>query len=177
MFGGNDIKLIVLDVDGVLTDGKIGIGSDGTEMKSFHVKDGMGISLAKYTGIKIALISGRSSEAVSIRAKELKIDFVFQGISDKKPVLDELLANLGTDFSHVCSIGDDINDLPILLSSALSFAPEDAVEYVKNNVSYVTSVRGGNGAVREMMDFILKRQTDYETLVKNYLAGSYDFVQ
>ncbi|MDR7239966.1 KdsC family phosphatase [Neobacillus drentensis] len=173
----NKIKLIILDVDGVLTDGKITVGTDGMEIKSFHVKDGMGISLAKYYGIKFAIITGRRSEAVSIRAKELNIDYVYQGVSDKKAILNELLTNLNMNYRHVCSIGDDLNDLPILLNSAISFAPQDAVDYVKKNVSHVTDASGGEGAVREMIDMILKNATDYDILVKNYLDNKLELTQ
>ncbi|MGE8204584.1 KdsC family phosphatase [Heyndrickxia sp. NPDC080065] len=171
------IKLIILDVDGVLTDGKITIGSDGIEMKSFHVKDGMGISLAKYYGIKFAMITGRRSEAVLNRARELKIDYVYQGVSDKKAVFDKLLIDLNLDYCHVCTIGDDLNDLPVIQHSALSFAPHDAVEFVKKNVTYITNAKGGEGAVREMIDFILKSETDYDLLVKNYLDVKYELTQ
>ncbi|EKN69384.1 YrbI family phosphatase [Neobacillus bataviensis LMG 21833] len=172
-----DIKLIILDVDGVLTDGKITIGSNDIEMKSFNVKDGMGISLAKYHGIEFAIITGRNSYAVSKRAQELNIDYVFQGVSDKKAVFDNLLTSLEIDYRNVCSIGDDINDLPIILNSSITFAPQDAVEFVKKKVAHVTSARGGEGAVREMIDFILERQTDYNTLVNNYLAQKYELIQ
>ena len=108
----NQVKLIVLDVDGVLTDGKIMIDSRGVEIKAFSVKDGMGICLAKFYGIKFAIISGRFSEAVDIRAKELQIDFLYQGVMDKNAKLEELLERLKIDYRNVCIIGDDLNDLP-----------------------------------------------------------------
>ncbi|RKJ25100.1 HAD family hydrolase, partial [Butyricicoccus sp. 1XD8-22] len=109
-----NIKLIILDVDGVLTDGNITIGSNGTEFKSFNVKDGMGISLAKFYGIKFAIITGRRSEVVKIRAEELNIDYLFEGIHNKFEVFLELLNSTGLSSEDVAFIGDDINDLAIL---------------------------------------------------------------
>ncbi|MBU5210412.1 KdsC family phosphatase [Heyndrickxia oleronia] len=165
----NQVKLIVLDVDGVLTDGKIMIDSRGVEIKAFSVKDGMGICLAKFYGIKFAIISGRFSEAVDIRAKELQIDFLYQGVMDKNAKLEELLERLKIDYRNVCIIGDDLNDLPIILKSGLSFAPQDAAEQIKERVTHITSAKGGNGAVREMIEFILKSETDFDNLIENFL--------
>ena len=128
----NEIKLIVLDVDGVLTDGKLYIGNDGEEYKSFHTQDGMGISLARYAGIKFAIITGRTSMAVSKRAEELKIDFVYQGISEKIKALDELREKTGIQLNEICYVGDDINDLPILKIVGFPAAPNNAVPLVKN---------------------------------------------
>src|SRR6478752_9976985 len=108
-----NIKLIVLDVDGVLTDGSLYIGSNEVEYKQFNTQDGMGITLAYYAGLKTAIITGRKSEAVAKRAKELKINYVYQGISNKLEVLSELLIELGLTVDEICYMGDDINDLPI----------------------------------------------------------------
>ncbi|MEH7461447.1 HAD hydrolase family protein [Bacillus thuringiensis] len=165
----NEIKLIILDVDGVLTDGKLLIGSNGNEYKCFNVKDGMGISLARYAGIKFAIITGRKSKAVTIRAEELGIDFVYQGISDKKEVLQEIIYLLNINRENICFMGDDINDYPIITEVGLSFAPNDAVDYIKEAVTHVTTNIGGHGAVREMIEVILKKQLDYTGLVKDYL--------
>ena len=123
----NNIKLIVLDVDGVLTDGKLLIGSNGVEFKTFHVKDGMGIGLARFYGIKIALITGRKSEAVRIRSKELNVDFLYEGISNKVPVLDEIISTLNIQLENVFYMGDDINDLSVIKLVGFSAAPKDAV--------------------------------------------------
>ena len=173
----NRIKLIVLDVDGVLTDGKLLIGSDGNEYKSFNVKDGMGISLARYAGIKFAIITGRKSKAVDIRAKELNIDYVYQGVSNKNEILDNLISLLGIKLEEVCYIGDDINDIPVIQKVGLSFAPSDALDLVKENVTYVTTSKGGEGAVREMIDIILKGQLDYKSLVNEYLNKKEEVLQ
>ncbi|OMP66112.1 KdsC family phosphatase [Domibacillus epiphyticus] len=171
------IKLIILDVDGVLTDGKLFIGSDGTEMKSFHVKDGMGISLAKYAGMQIAIISGRKSESVEIRSRELGIDYVYQGISDKLAVLRELMKKTKLNRQQICYMGDDLNDTIIAKNVGHSFAPSDAAAYLKKRVDSVTNASGGNGAVREMIEVILHAQHDYEKLVEGYLHQKSKVVQ
>lgn len=165
------IKLIVLDVDGVLTDGKLFIGTDGTEYKAFHCQDGLGITLAKYAGIRFAIITGRKSPAVAIRAKELGIDFIYQGVSAKLEKLDELLAQLGFTYKEVCYIGDDLNDLPILERVGFSAAPNDAVPFVKSKVDFVSQRPGGGGAVREVIDRLLVDLHDYDALVDAFLAG------
>jgi 3-deoxy-D-manno-octulosonate 8-phosphate phosphatase (KDO 8-P phosphatase) len=167
----NNIKLIVLDVDGVLTDGILYIGSNGEEYKGFHTQDGMGISLAHYAGLKTAIISGRNSKAVSKRARELKVNYVYQGITDKVQVLNELLNHFGLHPKEVCYMGDDLNDLPILNLVGLSFAPANATTLVKENVDYVTERSGGYGAVREMIEYILKKQYNFEKLVNDFING------
>jgi 3-deoxy-D-manno-octulosonate 8-phosphate phosphatase (KDO 8-P phosphatase) len=167
----NQIKLIVLDVDGVLTDGKLYIGSDGEEYKSFHTQDGMGISLARYTGIKFAIITGRKSMAVSKRAEELKIDFVYQGISEKIKVLEEIIEKTGIQLNEICYVGDDINDLPILRIVGFPCAPQNAVPLVKKTVRFVASSNGGEGAVREIIEEILQKQRNYDQLIEDFLAG------
>ncbi|WKB37177.1 HAD hydrolase family protein [Terrilactibacillus sp. S3-3] len=164
------IKLIVLDVDGVLTNGQLFIGTDGTEYKSFHCQDGLGITLAKYAGIKFAIITGRKSRAVSIRAEELGIDFIYQGVNAKLEKLDELLAELGYNYKEVCYIGDDLNDLPILERIGFSAAPSNAVPFVKSRVDFVTERPGGSGAVREVIDRLLVDLHDYDALVSGFIA-------
>ncbi|MBX9974041.1 HAD family hydrolase [Cytobacillus firmus] len=164
----NRIKLIVLDVDGVLTDGSLYIGSDETEYKQFNAQDGMGISLAHCAGILTAIISGRSSESVIKRAEELNINFIYQGIRKKIDIFDQLLKTLGLNTNEVCYMGDDINDLPIINIIDMSFAPANAAEIVKERVKYVTKNKGGNGAVREMIETILRRQTNFYQLVNDY---------
>jgi 3-deoxy-D-manno-octulosonate 8-phosphate phosphatase (KDO 8-P phosphatase) len=163
------IKLIVLDVDGVLTDGKLFIGSNGVEFKSFHVKDGMGIDLARFYGIKVAIISGRKSESVQIRSEELNIDLLYQGITSKEEVLYEMVTSLNINLKNVFYMGDDLNDLPVFRLVGYSAAPNDAVDIVKRSVDFVSNFNGGNGAVREAIERILFEQTDYNILVGNYL--------
>ncbi|MEN1969990.1 HAD-IIIA family hydrolase [Lentibacillus sp. N15] len=164
------IKLIVLDVDGVLTDGKLFIGSDGVEYKSFHVKDGMGISLARYYGMKVALITGRKSEAVNIRSKELHVDFLYEGTTNKEKALDEIMTALHITSENVFYMGDDINDLSVIKFVGFSAAPKDAVEMVKRSADFVSNFAGGHGAVREAIDVVLSRQVDYDSLIENYLS-------
>jgi len=171
------IKLIVLDVDGVLTDGKLYIGSDGNETKAFHTQDGMGLSLARYTGIKLAIISGRASEAVTKRAKELKFDYVYQGIHDKVDVLHDMINNEGISLEEVCYVGDDINDLPILQIVGFPAAPNNAVELVKQNVNFVSKANGGEGAVREIVEYILRETCDFNAILFEYLNGKVKITQ
>ncbi|WP_243557317.1 KdsC family phosphatase [Priestia megaterium] len=171
------IKLIVLDVDGVLTDGSLYIGSNQVEYKRFNTQDGMGITLAHYAGLKTAIITGRKSEAVTKRAAELKINYVYQGISNKLEVLSELLIELGLTVDEICYMGDDINDLPILKTVGISFAPDNAVELVKESVDNVTKHSGGNGAVREMIEVILQQQTNFEELVHEFIYGKNKVIQ
>jgi 3-deoxy-D-manno-octulosonate 8-phosphate phosphatase (KDO 8-P phosphatase) len=172
-----DIKLIVLDVDGVLTDGKLYIGSDGEEYKAFNTQDGMGISLARYTGIKTAIITGRKSYAVTKRANELRIDYLYQGIHDKIDVLWEIKDDLGIDLEQICYIGDDINDLPIMKEVGLPCAPNNAVPIVKKIAKYVANENGGEGAVRGIIDQILSVQENYQLLIEDYLAGKVRVIQ
>ena len=171
------VKLIILDVDGVLTDGKLIIGSDGTEYKEFNVKDGMGISLARYAGIKTAIITGRTSKAVEIRAEELKINHLYQGIHNKKDILDLLLNQENLKYNEVAFIGDDINDLGIIELVGLSFAPNDAVNYVKNKVNHVLNSNGGHGAVREMVEHILEKQNALQQILEDYLKDKCNLSQ
>ncbi|WP_079478044.1 KdsC family phosphatase [Halobacillus salinus] len=166
-----NVKLIVLDVDGVLTDGKLYIGSDQVEYKPFHTKDGMGISLARYAGIKTAIITGRKSPSVEKRAGELKIDYVYQGIHHKQQVLDEILESLNMTMDDVCYVGDDINDLPVLRKAGFACAPNNGVQIVKDNVNYIAEADGGEGAVREIIEAILQSKRDLNELIEEYLAG------
>ncbi len=177
MMPHTNIKLIALDVDGVLTDGKLHIGSDGVELKSFHVKDGMGISLAHYHGIKIALITVRKSEAVNIRSKELNVDFLYEGITDKVKALKEIITSLQISYNEVFYMGDDINDLPVIQQVGFSASPKDAVELVKNAVDYVSDYSGGDGAVRDAIEFVLRQQIDYENFVDHYLNEKIETTQ
>ncbi|QGQ48175.1 KdsC family phosphatase [Metabacillus sediminilitoris] len=172
-----NIKLIVFDVDGVLTDGKLYIGSDREEYKAFHTQDGMGISLAHYAGIKTAIITGRTSESVLKRSEELKINYVHQGIHDKLEVMEQIMKDLDITLEEVCYVGDDINDLPILQVVGFSAAPSNAVPIVKQHVQYISQETGGNGAVREIIDHILNQMGDYSALLTDYLQGKFKITQ
>jgi 3-deoxy-D-manno-octulosonate 8-phosphate phosphatase (KDO 8-P phosphatase) len=149
------IKLIVLDVDGCLTDGKIIYTSDGGEIKSFNVKDGLAISSWIKIGNHAAIITGRNSTIVQKRADELGIKHLFQGVKDKEKVLNELIDSLGFKYYEVGAIGDDLNDYKMLRSVGRSFTPKDAVKEVRELVDTVLTCNGGEGAIREMIDILV----------------------
>ena len=148
--------MVIMDVDGVLTDGRIIYGSDGTEYKCFHVHDGYGIFRAREKGLKLAIVSGRTSKVTSLRAKKLEIDEAYQGVDDKVRVSDKIKKKHKLRNDEICFIGDDEFDLPLLLQVGFSCAPRDAVTSVRQQVDYVTKTAGGRGAVREVLDLILR---------------------
>lgn len=149
------IKLFITDVDGVMTDGSLILGNNGEEFKSFNSQDGMGLKLLQRSGVKTAIITGRSSQIVENRADELNIKEVHQGIKNKLNIFKHLLEKFGLDSSEVSYIGDDINDLSVLKRVGLSFTVQNGVDKVKNEVDYVSKKRGGNGALREIIEIIL----------------------
>lgn len=149
------IKLLILDVDGCLTDGKIIYSSDGSEIKNFNVKDGLAISSWIKMGYQAAIITGRESEIVAKRAKELGISHLFQGVKDKESVLQELLERLNLKQYEVGAIGDDLNDYKMLHSVGRSFAPKDGAKEIRELVDTVLTSKGGDGAVREMIDILI----------------------
>lgn len=163
-----NIKLLIMDVDGVLTDGKINYTSSGEEIKSFHVRDGLGIKIAKKYGIELAIISARYSKGTEIRAKELGIDHVYQGHFEKLDVYNELKKKLGISDENISFIGDDLNDIPILKRVALPATVADAPDVVKRFAQIVTPQTGGNGAVRHLIEIILKRNVKWEEIVNSY---------
>lgn len=148
------IELLVLDVDGCLSDGKITYTSSGEELKSFNVKDGLGITSWIALGKKVAIITGRESSIVQKRAKELKITYLYQGIKNKKKVLEEILKKEGLTWENVAAIGDDMNDLSMLKMIENSYTPNDSA--IKPHVAFTLSKNGGNGAVRQMIDKLIK---------------------
>ncbi|HVS63384.1 MAG TPA: HAD hydrolase family protein [Thermoanaerobaculia bacterium] len=154
------VRWLVLDVDGVLTDGRLYFGAEGEALKVFDVKDGFGIVLARRAGLSVALLSARDSPATAQRARELEVDRLLLGRRDKAAALDELLGELGLDGAEVAAIGDDLPDLEILERAALSFAPADAVAAVRAACDVVLEAPGGRGAVREMIDRLLGWRED-----------------
>ncbi|MDD3342948.1 MAG: HAD hydrolase family protein [Sulfurospirillaceae bacterium] len=153
------IELLVFDVDGCLTDGGIQYGnSDSEEFKTFHVKDGFAIVSWMKLGKKSAIITGRASRVVERRAKELGITHLYQDVKNKKNVLEKILEEEGLTFANVAAIGDDLNDLALLRSVGISFAPADAVKQVKDEVNVVLSKEGGKAAVREMIDIVMEHE-------------------
>ena len=152
------IKLIVMDVDGVLTDGRIIYSSDGVETKCFNVRDGHGIAVARMAGLAIAWISGRDSKVTTLRAKELGIEHVYQGKHDKLTVLAELTGKLGIAMESVLFMGDDVIDIPAMEACAIGIAPADAHPAVLASADWITTNKGGHGAVREVTDLVLSAQ-------------------
>lgn len=163
-----DIKLIVLDVDGTLTDGKIYIDSLGNEIKAFNVKDGMAIAQAIKYGIDCAIITGRNSEIVNKRANELGIKHIYQGIHNKKEQLDFILNDLNLDYSNCAYIGDDINDLEVMKQVKFSACPNDAAIEIIECSDYISRYNGGDGAVRDIIERILKKQELWNKIITKY---------
>ena len=149
------LKLLILDVDGVLTDGQILLTEQGEELKSFNAKDGHGLRMLMEEGIEVALISGRNSKAVDFRARDLGILEVHQGVRDKGPFCEKIIRQRNLRKDEVCCVGDDIPDLPLFQHSGISFAVSDASPVIKDLASYTTRQRGGHGAVREVCEVIL----------------------
>jgi len=150
------IKLLILDVDGVLTDGRITMNERGEEIKSFNVKDGLGLKIIMSAGIEVVLITGRKSMVVEHRAKELGIDEVWQGIKDKRALCKKIIGEKGLEKKEVCCIGDDLPDLAMFMEAGLRIAVADGVEEVREKADFVTDKKGGYGAVREACEWILK---------------------
>jgi len=164
------INWLILDVDGVLTDGSVILGPDGTEHKRFNLQDGHGIKLWKRAGGDVALLSGRASEATLSRAQQLDIKHVFQGFHYKLPVLQEFLEKQQIDPAHVAYVGDDLMDLPALRHVGFGVAVANAVDELKAQADYVTVRQGGAGAVREVIDLILKEAGKWAGLMERYLV-------
>lgn len=149
------IRMLVLDVDGVLTDGRLYFGPRGEALKLFHVRDGLGIQQVKKAGIEVAVISGRKSKMVDIRCRELGVEHVFQGAKDKVPVLEKLCARLKIESAQCACIGDDLPDIPVMRKVALAFAVADAHIEARHAAHVITKLPGGHGAVREVCDYLL----------------------
>ena len=159
------IELIVLDVDGTMTDSRITYSEEGDEIKSFNVKDGLAIASWRKLGKQVAIITGRSSKIVARRAQELHIEHFYQGVHNKREVLESLLEKLDLTMENVAAIGDDLNDLSMLRSANISFVPRDASAYVDKIATVVLDKKGGDGAVREMIEHLIIK----EGLEKKYL--------
>ena len=163
------IRLLLLDVDGVLTDGRILLHADGSESKQFSIRDGTGIVWARRAGITTGILSARHSGATAVRATQLGIQIVRQQSGDKLEMYNELLEQERLTNEDVAFMGDDVLDLPVLSSVGLSAAPADAVPEVCARVNWVSSRVGGDGAVRELVELILRAQGRWEDLVRSYL--------
>ena len=167
----NNIRLIILDVDGVLTDGGLYFDNQGQEYKAFNSQDGHGIRLLLENDIQVALITGRQSELLLHRANNLKLspDLIYQGYRDKLPAFEDLLQKTNLDKSQVAYIGDDVIDLPIMSQVGLSIAVKNANWFVKEHTDWICSKKGGHGAVREVCELLLDAQGKLDDLYHAYL--------
>ena len=163
------IKLLVLDVDGVMTDGSIYLDAEQELFKSFNAKDGMGISCAIRCGLQVAIITGRCSPIIRRRARELGIVEVCENVKEKRSALAELLQKYNLSLNETAYVGDDLNDLPVLTQVGLACAPADAVEEVKQVCHFVAEKKGGGGAVRQITECILNASGDWDKIVNSYL--------
>ncbi len=163
------IKLLVFDVDGCMTNGSITYSNDAEEYKSFNVKDGLAIASWIKMGQKCAIITGRSSKIVEKRAKELGISYLFQGVKSKIKILNEILESEKLTYENVAAIGDDLNDYGMLKCAGWSFTPKDGSHFVQEIADTILDAKGGDGAIREMIERILKKEDRVEELLKLWL--------
>ena len=163
------LKLLILDVDGVLTDGRLFFDDKGKEYKCFHARDGHGIKLLRQTGVEVAVISGRKSNSVALRMKSLGVEYVYQGHENKIAAFNDIIQALSIQPEQVAYVGDDLLDLPIMKRVGLSIAVNDANDPVKEYADWCAKTPGGQGAVREICDFIMQSQGTFESILKSYM--------
>jgi len=168
-----NIKMLILDVDGVMTDGRVIIDDSGREIKNFDVRDGHGIKLIQRYGIKVVLLTGRKSEVVLHRAHDLEIKEVYQKVFNKKEVFAKILLKNKLDCASVAFMGDDIIDIPVLKAAGFSAAVADALDVVKKSVDYITLNKGGRGAVREVCEMLLQAQGKWPEIAAKYEFTEY----
>lgn len=166
----NKIKLLILDCDGVMTDGSIIYDNNRVETKRFSAKDGLGMKLLSFTEIKLAIITGRKSEILKQRCDDLGIEHLYQNVRNKLMRTTLLLEELGLDWDNVAYMGDDWNDYPVIRKVGLSATPSDAFQDIKSMVDYIATRRGGRGAVREFIEHILREQGVYEATIKSFIT-------
>jgi YrbI family 3-deoxy-D-manno-octulosonate 8-phosphate phosphatase len=164
------IELLLSDVDGVLTDGRVVFDSQGIETKRFHVRDGLGIKLWQKAGHRFGLVSQRSSQVVKMRAGELGVEIVRQGTQDKLATVNEILAAFGLNLEQVCYIGDDLPDLPVVSAVGLGVSVADGAPELRQAADKVAVSKGGEGVVRETVEMILKAQRCWDSLIQVYLS-------
>jgi len=164
------IELILADVDGVLTDGRVVFDNQGIETKRFHIRDGMGIKLWQKAGYRFGVVTQRSSQIVKTRAAEMGVQIVRQGAGDKLATVGEILDELTLTPRQVCYIGDDLPDLPVLRTVGLAVAVADACTEVREAAQYVTTAEGGSGAVREAIEMVLRAQRRWDDVIRTYLT-------
>ncbi|MEX2468856.1 MAG: HAD hydrolase family protein [Pseudohongiellaceae bacterium] len=163
------VELLLLDVDGVLTDGRLYFSNSGEEMKAFSTLDGHGVKMLQKSGVRVGIITGRQSRLVQLRAAEMGVDLVLQGREDKLDAFNEVLTETGLQHAQVAYAGDDFPDLPVLLAAGLSFSVAGGHHDVRSRVHAVTDSHGGRGAVREITDFLLQAKGLYENLIPGSL--------
>lgn len=163
------IKLLIMDVDGVLTDGRIYITAQGEEIKAFHTLDGHGLKMLQKTGVQLAIITGRDAPSVKIRSDNLGIDFYRAGVSDKRAVFLELLELTNLKANQCAYIGDDVVDLPVMTQVGLAVAVPEAHQLVKQHAHYITGAGAGAGAVRELCETIMQAQSTLDAALGEYL--------
>ncbi|MDO9370994.1 MAG: 3-deoxy-manno-octulosonate-8-phosphatase KdsC [Gammaproteobacteria bacterium] len=163
------IKLVVFDVDGVLTDGSLYLGDDGQEYKAFHSRDGHGMKMLKRTGVQLAVITGRTSQVVTHRMTNLGVEHVYQGHLDKLPAFEALLAKLGIEAQQTAFVGDDVVDLPVMRRAGLAIAVQDAHPLVKAHAHWQTPSAGGRGAARDVCELIMEAQGHLDAELQRYL--------
>jgi len=165
-----NIKLVIFDVDGVLTDGRLFYGDDGQEYKAFHSRDGHGMKMLQETGVYIGIITGRISDVVTHRMKNLNVEHVYQGKLEKLPVYEELRKKLGLSSEQVAFVGDDVVDLPIMVRVGLAITVPNGHELVKKHAHWITTQPAGAGAAREICELIMKAQGNYDTKMLQYIS-------
>jgi 3-deoxy-D-manno-octulosonate 8-phosphate phosphatase (KDO 8-P phosphatase) len=163
------LKLLILDVDGVLTDGRLFFDDNGKEYKCFHARDGHGIKLLRQSGVEVAVISGRKSNSVAIRMQTLGVQLVYQGHENKRAAFTEILQHLNLSPKQVAHVGDDVLDLPIMVQAGFGVAVADAHFAVKQRADWCTQIAGGQGAVREVCDLIMQVQGTFDVMLQTYL--------
>ena len=168
------IRLIALDVDGVLTDGTLLYGAGGQELKGFNTQDGLGLTAARKQVLSIAIITGRTSAIVEWRAHELQVDYLYMGCRNKTVALQDICQRMGIGLEQVAYMGDDLNDLGPLTIVGLAMAPHNACDDVKSIAHLVTATSGGHGAVREAVEYILKGQGSWSAVLASYREEDYE---
>ena len=166
------IKLLLMDCDGVLTDGRIWLFENGEEQKGFHTRDGLGTALLHRAGLRSGIISGRTSSAVERRARTLGMSFIVQGHENKVQAFADILTQANVTNAEVAYIGDDLNDIPLMVQSGLGVAVADAAPETRERAHYVTKALGGFGAVREVIELILKSQGRWDDLINRYIPAA-----
>lgn len=163
------IKLVAFDIDGVMTDGGLHYTNDGGELKTFNVQDGLGIKFMQRLGFELAIVTGRNSGVVAARAADLGITHVYQGVANKRAAVEQLLEKLGLNWPDCAFMGDDVIDLPAMTRCGLAIAPANARPIVKEHAHLITEASGGQGAVREAIEFILTSQGQFDAALAPYL--------